>query len=120
MIDEVEKALSGAAGGGQADSGVSARLFGTLLSWLNDHQSDVFVVCTANDVSKLPPEFSLAERFDGIFFLDLPGRRRKTSSGDSTSRSLSSTRCNACRTTSNGQEPRSKAAAGWRLSWTSP
>ncbi len=77
MIDEVEKALSGAAGGGQADSGVSARLFGTLLSWLNDHQSDVFVVCTANDVSKLPPEFSRAERFDGIFFLDLPGRAQK-------------------------------------------
>ena len=59
MIDEVEKALSGAAGSGQSDSGVSARLFGSLLSWLNDHDSDVFVVCTANDVTKLPPEFSL-------------------------------------------------------------
>lgn len=70
MIDECEKALSGVSGA--SDSGVSARLFGTLLSWLSDHTSDVFVVCTANDVSKLPPEFSRAERFDGVFFLDLP------------------------------------------------
>lgn len=71
FLDEVEKALSGASGG-QHDSGVSSRMFGTLLSWLSDHQSDVFVVCTANDVSKLPPEFARAERFDAIFFLDLP------------------------------------------------
>jgi SpoVK/Ycf46/Vps4 family AAA+-type ATPase len=77
FIDEVEKALSGVQSSGQTDSGVSARMFGTVLSWLNDHESDVFVVCTANDVSKLPPEFSRAERFDGVFFLDLPGRREK-------------------------------------------
>lgn len=77
MIDEVEKALSGVGGSGQHDSGVSARMFGSLLSWLNDHESDVFVVCTANDVSKLPPEFSRAERFDGLFFLDLPGDDQK-------------------------------------------
>jgi hypothetical protein len=70
MIDEVEKAFSGVNGSG--DSGVSSRMFGTFLSWLNDHESDVFVVCTANDVSKLPPEFGRSERFDAIFFLDLP------------------------------------------------
>jgi SpoVK/Ycf46/Vps4 family AAA+-type ATPase len=52
-------------------------MFGTFLSWLNDHESDVFVVCTANDVSKLPPEFSRSERFDGVFFLDLPSREEK-------------------------------------------
>ena len=75
MIDEVEKAFSGVNGSG--DSGVSSRMFGTFLSWLNDHTSDVFVVCTANDVSKLPPEFGRSERFDGIFFLDLPGREEK-------------------------------------------
>jgi SpoVK/Ycf46/Vps4 family AAA+-type ATPase len=75
MIDEVEKAFAGASGSG--DSGVSVRMFGTFLSWLNDHDSDVFVVCTANDVSKLPPEFGRSERFDGIFFLDLPGRDEK-------------------------------------------
>jgi hypothetical protein len=72
FLDEVEKGLSGAASSGQSDSGVSARMFGSLLTWLNDHESDVFVVCTANDVSRLPPEFSRAERFDGVFFLDLP------------------------------------------------
>ncbi|MGE3407553.1 MAG: AAA family ATPase [Pirellulales bacterium] len=75
MIDEVEKAFSGVNGNG--DSGVSSRMFGTFLSWLNDHESDVFVVCTANDVSKLPPEFSRAERFDAVFFLDLPGSTEK-------------------------------------------
>ncbi|MDP7019573.1 MAG: AAA family ATPase [Pirellulaceae bacterium] len=77
FVDEVEKALSGVAGSGQTDSGVSARMFGSLLSWLNDHESDVFVVCTANDVTKLPPEFCRAERFDGLFFLDLPGKEQK-------------------------------------------
>ena len=75
-LDEVEKALAGASGS-SSDSGVSARMFGTLLSWLNDHQSDVFVVCTANDVSKLPPEFTRAERFDAIYFLDLPGEEQR-------------------------------------------
>ena len=75
MIDEVEKAFAGMNGSG--DSGVASRMFGTFLSWLNDHDSDVFVVCTANDVSKLPPEFSRSERFDGVFFLDLPSRDEK-------------------------------------------
>jgi hypothetical protein len=46
MIDELEKGLSGVAASGQTDSGVSARLFGTFLSWLNDHESDVFTVGT--------------------------------------------------------------------------
>jgi hypothetical protein len=77
MADELDKALSGVASSGQTDSGVSARLFGTLLTWLNDHETDVFFVGTLNDVSKLPPEFSRAERFDGVFFVDLPGQREK-------------------------------------------
>ena len=77
FLDEIDKALSGVASSGSTDSGVSARLFGTFLTWLNDHQSDVFVVCTCNDITKLPPEFSRAERFDGIFFLDLPGESQK-------------------------------------------
>jgi SpoVK/Ycf46/Vps4 family AAA+-type ATPase len=72
MIDEVEKAFSGVSSSSQTDSGVSARMFGNFLSWLNDHESDVFVVATANDIAKLPPEFSRAERFDSVFFLDLP------------------------------------------------
>ena len=77
MADELDKALSGVASSGQADSGVSARLFGTLLTWLNDHETEVFFVGTLNDVSKLPAEFSRAERFDGVFFVDLPGQREK-------------------------------------------
>ncbi len=75
MIDEVEKAFSGL--GSQGDSGVAARMFGTFLTWLNDHEADAFVVCTANDVSKLPPEFARSERFDAVFFLDLPDRAEK-------------------------------------------
>jgi hypothetical protein len=70
FVDEVEKALSGV--GSQGDSGVSTRLFGNLLTWLSDHESDVFFVGTSNNISQLPPEFTRAERFDGVFFLDLP------------------------------------------------
>jgi SpoVK/Ycf46/Vps4 family AAA+-type ATPase len=77
MIDEVEKALAGVASSGQTDSGVSARMFGSFLTWLNDHESDAFVVCTSNDVAKLPPEFGRSERFDGCFFLDLPAARER-------------------------------------------
>lgn len=76
FLDECEKAFSGASGS-QGDSGVSTRLFGTFLSWLSDHESDVFVVATANDISRLPPEFSRAERFDAIFFLDLPSENQR-------------------------------------------
>ena len=75
MIDEVEKAFAGI--GSSGDSGVASRMFGTFLSWLNDHESDVFVVCTSNDIAKLPPEFGRSERFDGIFFLDLPSLEEK-------------------------------------------
>ncbi len=77
FLDEVEKALSGVGSSAQTDSGVSARLFGYFLSWLNDHESDVFTIATCNDISKLPPEFSRSERFDGVYFLDLPGTAQK-------------------------------------------
>jgi ATP-dependent 26S proteasome regulatory subunit len=76
MIDEIEKAFAGL--GSNGDSGVASRMFGAFLTWLNDHQSDVFVVCTSNDISKLPPEFGRSERFDGLFFLDLPNEDEKT------------------------------------------
>jgi SpoVK/Ycf46/Vps4 family AAA+-type ATPase len=75
FVDELEKALSGV--GGTGDSGVATRLFGTLLTWLSDHTSDVFFVGTSNDISKLPPEFARAERFDATFFIDLPNAREK-------------------------------------------
>ena len=77
FVDELEKGLSGSAGSGQNDSGVSSRLLGTLLSWLSDNTSNVYVVATCNDISALPPELTRAERLDGIVFLDLPGREQK-------------------------------------------
>ena len=77
FVDELEKALGGATSSGNGDSGVSSRMLGTLLSWMNDHTSNVYLVATCNDVSKMPPELTRAERFDGIVFLDLPGREQK-------------------------------------------
>jgi len=77
MVDEVEKAFAGVASSGQTDSGVTARMFGQFLSWMNDRTSDVFLVATCNDISKLPPEFGRAERFDAIWFVDLPGPEQR-------------------------------------------
>lgn len=68
-IDELEKAF---AQGGSEDGGVSQRVFGTFLSWMQDRKGDVFIVATANDVTKLPAEFLRKGRFDEIFFVDLP------------------------------------------------
>ncbi|RMH13038.1 MAG: AAA family ATPase [Gemmatimonadetes bacterium] len=68
-IDELEKAF---ATGGSEDGGVSQRILGTFLSWMQDRRGEVFVVATANDVSRLPPEFLRKGRFDEIFFVDLP------------------------------------------------
>jgi hypothetical protein len=67
-IDEIEKAFAG----GEQDGGVSQRVFGTFLAWLQERKGDVFVVATSNDVSRLPPEFIRKGRFDEVFFVDLP------------------------------------------------
>jgi SpoVK/Ycf46/Vps4 family AAA+-type ATPase len=67
--------MSGAQSSGVTDGGTGSRVLGTILTWLNDHTSDVFFVGTCNDVSQLlgsNPEFARAERFDGMFFFDLP------------------------------------------------
>jgi SpoVK/Ycf46/Vps4 family AAA+-type ATPase len=77
FVDEIEKGLAGVGNSGQTDSGVSARLFGTLLTWLNDHTSDVFFIGTCNDASQLPAPFARAERFDGVFFVDLPADEQR-------------------------------------------
>ncbi len=69
-IDEIEKAF---AAGGDGDGGVSSRLLGSFLRWMQDRSDGVFVVATANDVSALPPEFLRKGRFDEVFFVDLPG-----------------------------------------------
>ncbi|MFM7076110.1 MAG: AAA family ATPase [Planctomycetaceae bacterium] len=63
--DKIEKGLAGSSSSGQADSGVTACVFGSLLTRLNAHESDVRFVGTCNDASKLPPEFARAERCDG-------------------------------------------------------
>jgi hypothetical protein len=69
-IDEIEKGF--AAGGAEADGGVSQRLLASFLTWMQERQADVFVVATANDLDVLPPEFLRKGRFDEIFFVDLP------------------------------------------------
>lgn len=74
-IDEIEKALSQE----DAAGGPAQRIFGTFLAWLQDKKENVFVIATANDISKLPPELLRKGRFDEIFFVDLPeaeARRR--------------------------------------------
>jgi len=69
-IDEIEKGLAGTSGSG--DSGVSARVFGTFLTWMQEKTTAVFVFATANAIEKLPPELLRKGRFDEIFFVDLP------------------------------------------------
>jgi hypothetical protein len=70
-IDEIEKAF---ASGGDEDGGVSQRILGTFLSWMQERTGDVFVVATANNIDRLPAEFLRKGRFDEIFFVDLPDR----------------------------------------------
>jgi SpoVK/Ycf46/Vps4 family AAA+-type ATPase len=70
-IDEIEKGIAGDAGGG-SDGGVSRRVLGTLLTWLAERRSAVFIVATANDIESLPPELVRKGRLDEIFFVDLP------------------------------------------------
>ncbi len=69
-VDEIEKGLSGLSSSG--DSGVSSRIFGTFLTWMQEKEAPVFVIATANNISALPPELLRKGRFDEIFFVDLP------------------------------------------------
>ena len=71
MMDEIEKAL-GSGLSAESDAGLSGRIFGRLLGWLQDHKSPVFVVATCNRIASLPPELTRKGRFDEIFFIDLP------------------------------------------------
>jgi SpoVK/Ycf46/Vps4 family AAA+-type ATPase len=77
-IDEIEKAMAAGGGSGDADAGLSRRLFGAFLTWLQEKKQDVFVVATANNLSALPPELLRKGRFDEIFFVDLPDRDERT------------------------------------------
>jgi MoxR-like ATPase len=71
MIDELEKALSYSRSS-DSDGGLSRRIFGRLLGWLQDRTAPVFVVTTSNNIAELPPELTRKGRFDEIFFVDLP------------------------------------------------
>ena len=76
-IDEIEKGFSGSKSSGSTDGGTSSRVFGSFLSWMQEKDRPVFVVATANDVSKLPPEFLRKGRFDEMFFVDLPDAQER-------------------------------------------
>jgi len=71
-IDELEKAFSGVKGG---SNDTLVRIFGTLLTWMQEKTKPVFVIATANDVSNIPPEFMRKGRFDEIFFVDFPDKK---------------------------------------------
>jgi ATP-dependent 26S proteasome regulatory subunit len=72
-IDEIEKGFASAAAH-STDGGLSQRMFGTLLTWMQEHRAPVFLVATANNIEALPPELLRKGRFDEIFFVDLPGK----------------------------------------------
>lgn len=69
-VDEIEKGLNGVSSSN--DSGVSSRIFGTFLTWMQEKTAPVFVIATANNIDRLPPELLRKGRFDEIFFVDLP------------------------------------------------
>lgn len=70
-IDEIEKGFASAASQ-STDGGLSQRMFGALLAWMQERSRPVFLVATANDIDALPPELLRKGRFDEIFFVDLP------------------------------------------------
>lgn len=71
-VDEIEKGTAGS--GGNNDSGVGARVLGTILTWMQEKKSPVFVFATANDVTGIPPELLRKGRFDEMFSVDLPSK----------------------------------------------
>jgi AAA+ superfamily predicted ATPase len=73
-IDEIEKGLAGMGSSDQSDAGTTARVVGTLLTWMQEKRAPVFVVATANRIEMLPPELLRKGRFDELFFVDLPTR----------------------------------------------
>ena len=77
-IDEIEKGFASAASR-SIDGGLSQRMFGTLLTWMQEHAAPVFLAATANDIEALPPELLRKGRFDEIFFVDLPGDEARRS-----------------------------------------
>lgn len=75
--DELEKGFAGVGSSGVSDSGTTARVFATFLTWMSEKTSPVFLVATANDVTALPPEMLRKGRFDELFFVDLPDKKER-------------------------------------------
>lgn len=73
-LDEIEKGLSGLESSAVSDAGTASRVFGTFITWLQEKKTPVFVIATANDIDRLPPELMRKGRFDEIFFVDLPNQ----------------------------------------------
>lgn len=73
-LDEIEKGLSGVKSSGSSDGGTTARVFGALLTWMQEKTAPVYIVATSNDIQALPPELLRAGRFDDIFFVGLPNQ----------------------------------------------
>ncbi len=71
-VDEIEKGIAGFQSLGKTDSGVSARVFGTLLTWMQEKKSSCFIIATANNIAGIPPELLRKGRFDELFWCDLP------------------------------------------------
>ena len=72
LVDEIEKALSGTGSSNESDAGVTSRMFGNILTWMQEKTAPVYIIATANDVGKLPPEMLRKGRFDELWFVDLP------------------------------------------------
>ncbi len=75
-VDELEKAFAGSTGSA-GDSGTSARILGTFLTWMQEKTKPVFIIATGNDIALLPPELMRKGRFDEIFFVDLPSQTER-------------------------------------------
>jgi ATPase family protein associated with various cellular activities (AAA) len=75
-IDEIEKVFA-SGGASEADAGLSLRLFGSFLTWMQEREGAVFVAATANHIASLPPELLRKGRFDEVFFIDLPDARAR-------------------------------------------
>ena len=74
-VDEIEKALSGTGSSNHTDGGTTARVFGTLLTWMQENEEDVVILATANAIDGLPPE--LIRRFNEVFFVDIPAAEER-------------------------------------------
>ncbi len=77
FLDELDKGFAGLGSSFVGDSGTSARVFGTILTWMEEKSAPVFIAATANSVESLPSEVIRKGRFDEIFFIDLPSERER-------------------------------------------